>query len=160
MNIQQLADALARNYANQERTALHNAEAHIIIQELNRRGAAVLAHITWIGGYPQRIVNIFFGGELIRTFEPADSAAQRHQLHEKREHYMPRNATPTHKTSPTPGQRHGTSRYRIDHHSEETTCAQCAEPLYVGDYAHEKDHEVFCSTGCANRYFQEELNYA
>ncbi|RIK27791.1 MAG: hypothetical protein DCC55_39190, partial [Chloroflexi bacterium] len=133
MNVMQLAEQLARNYANQERTAIHNVEAHLIIEELNRRDAAVVAHITWIGGYPQRIVNIIFDGDLIRTFEPADQ--QRHQLHEKRERYA---------TRPT--------RYRISHHSQETTCAQCAEPLYVGAYAHEVGDEVFCSTTCANRY--------
>lgn len=68
MTIQQLANALASNYGNAHRTAVHNAEAHYLIQELNRRGAAVLAHITWIDGKPQRQAMVIFDGEVIRSF--------------------------------------------------------------------------------------------
>lgn len=146
MTIQELADALARNYGHLRRTSELNIQAHQIIRQLNRHGAAVLAHITWIHGRPDRIVNVFFDGELIHTFEPADDDADAGQLHEKPAAYHTRRRP---------------QRYRIAHHSQETTCAQCAEPLYVGDYAHEQDHEVFCSTVCANRFFhQEEYTHA
>lgn len=46
-----------------------------------------------------------------------------------------------------------TTKYIIKHHSEETACDWCGEPLYTGDTAHEsKDDTIFCGKQCAKNW--------
>ena len=49
---------------------------------------------------------------------------------------------------------------RINHHTEETQCAGCGYPLYVGDTAHEDKVEgvviaIYCNRSCADRHFNQ-----
>ena len=39
-------------------------------------------------------------------------------------------------------------RYRMRHHTEEDSCAQCGYPMDVGDFAFEYLNEIFCSVAC------------
>ncbi len=43
-------------------------------------------------------------------------------------------------------------RYRVQHVDEETQCAWCGFPFYVGDVYTERGAEAFCSMTCAASY--------
>jgi hypothetical protein len=40
--------------------------------------------------------------------------------------------------------------YQIRRQMDETTCDQCGQPLYVGDWATFDGKNVFCCDGCAD----------
>lgn len=44
------------------------------------------------------------------------------------------------------------TRIRIRNRGEETECAFCGFPLYVGDSAELRAEQVLCSPACADRY--------